>query len=52
MTFFKTTPHKAVKSSGNNTSNLKVPSNPNTGKASMSKPAPLTKGCASCGKKR
>jgi hypothetical protein len=51
MSYFKTTPTRVVKSSGSNTSNLTVPTNGNRAKASATKPAPLVKKCASCGRR-
>lgn len=48
---FNSTPHHAMKSSGS-TMTKTIGHNGNTGKASMTKPAPLTSRCASCGKKK
>ena len=51
MAYFSTTPHKAVKTIAQNKA-VQTPKNSNTKAPSASKPAPLVKGCASCGRKR
>lgn len=51
MSFFKTTPHKASKTISRSPSPKAIPS---TGvrKPSGTSPAPLTRPCASCGRKK
>lgn len=48
---FSSTPHRAMKGSGQSNSKT-IGHNGNTAKASAMKPAPLTSRCASCGKKK
>jgi hypothetical protein len=48
---FSSTPMRSTKSSGSS-SNMTIGKNGNTARASQTKPAPLVKRCASCGRKK